>query len=364
MHPEGVDTEPMSERTAVVIEAAIAEHGPIDFAAFMELALYGPDGYYQRPPIGASGDFVTAPHVHPVFGALLARAIRELWQGLGGPVPFSIAEVGAGDGTLARQLLDGLEDLPLDYLAVERSAGARLALAEVPGIRVAASLPSDGRPHLLLGHELLDNLPFRRVRGTGDGAVEILVGEGLTEVETPLPADLDTPEVLAAGEERVVPVETFVFVDRIAPQLDRGYALFIDYGADDGPGGGPHGYQGHRVIGDVLADPGSADITAGVDFGAVARRAAGHGLTTFPTISQHDALIRLGLEAWIRGELQAQGELLAAGRGIEAVRRWADRSRATIIADPAHLGRLRWLLLASAELPAPSWLKPETSPPS
>lgn len=353
----------MSERTAAAIEAAIAEDGPINFAAFMELALYGPDGYYQRPPIGAQGDFVTAPHVHPVFGALLARAIRDLWQGLGGPVPFSIAEVGAGDGTLARELLDGLADLHVDYLAVERSAGARLALADVPGIRVAASLPSDRRPHLLLGHELLDNLPFRRVRRTAGGPVEILVGEGLAEVEAPLPSDLDTPEDLAVGEERVVPVEAFAFVDRIAPQLDRGYALFIDYGADDGPGGDPHGYRGHRVIEDVLADPGSADITAGVDFGAIARRAAGNGLKAFPTISQHDALIRLGLEAWIRGEQQAQGELLAAGQGIEAVRRWADRSRATIIADPAHLGRLRWLLLASADLPAPSWLRPAAPPP-
>jgi SAM-dependent MidA family methyltransferase len=354
----------MTERTAAAIETAIAEHGPIHFAAFMELALYGPDGYYQRPPIGAQGDFVTAPHVHPVFGALLARALRELWQGLGGPVPFSIAEVGAGDGTLARQLLDGLDDLRVDYLAVERSAGARLALAEVPGVRVAASLPSDRRPHLLLGHELLDNLPFRRVRGTGGGSVEILVGEGLREVEAPLPSDLDVPDDLAAGQERVVPVDALAFIDRIAPQLDRGYAVFIDYGADDGPGGDPHGYRGHRVIEDVLADPGSSDITAGVDFGAIARRAASHGLTAFPTISQRDALIRLGFEAWVRGEQQAQGELLAAGQGIEAVRRWADRSRATILADPAHLGRLRWLVLGAADLPAPSWLRPaDSSPP-
>jgi SAM-dependent MidA family methyltransferase len=353
----------MSEATAAAIETAIAERGPLDFAAFMELALYGPDGYYQRPPIGAQGDFVTAPHVHPVFGALLARAIRDLWEGLDGPVPLSIAEVGAGDGTLARQLLDGLDDLHVKYLAVERSAGARLTLAEVPGIRVAASLPRDQRPHLILGHELLDNLPFRRVRGTVGGPVEILVGDGLAEVEVPAPADLDAPEDLMAGEERVVPVEALAFVDRIAPQLDRAYALFIDYGADDGPGGDPHGYRGQRVIEDVLADPGSADITAGVDFGAIARRAAGHGLTAFPTISQHDVLMRLGFDAWIRGEQQAQGELLASGRGIEAVRRWADRSRATILADPAHLGRLRWLLLASADLAAPSWLRPTTPPP-
>jgi SAM-dependent MidA family methyltransferase len=161
----------------------------------------------------------------------------------------------------------------------------------------------------------------------------------------------------------VVPVEALAFVDRIAPQLEHGYALFIDYGADDGPGGEPHGYRGHHVTEDVLADPGSADITAGVDFGAIARRAARHGLTAFPTISQHDVLMRLGFDAWVRGEQQAQGELLASGLGIEAVRRWADRSRATILADPAHLGRLRWLLLASADLPAPSWLRPAAPPP-
>src|SRR5438105_15781162 len=92
------------------IRRAIEERGPISFAEFMELALYGPGGFYEDPPIGEHGHFVTSPHVHPVFGVLLGRCLRSLWEALDRPVPFGVVELGAGDGTLARQLLPALGD--------------------------------------------------------------------------------------------------------------------------------------------------------------------------------------------------------------------------------------------------------------
>ncbi len=338
----------MSEQVADAIRRAISDHGPITFAEYMQLALYGPGGYYERPPVGPTGDFVTSPHVHPVFGALVGRAVRELHEALGGPVPLRITEVGAGDGTLAAQIRAELDDLDVDYEAVDVSPGARSALATVDDVRISAEL--EGSPHVVVANELLDNLPFRRLRG--DREIRIgLDGERFVEVEAawegePGPADVET----------LVPVGAFAFIDRLARMLERGYALLIDYGAVGSPAGDIHGYRDHRVVEDVLTDPGSSDITAGVDFASIARHAEEHGMVAFPSITQHDALRALGFEEWQREELARQTALLADRDGLEAVRTWSGRSRATLLVDPSALGRLRWLSLASPGLPSPSWL--------
>ena len=90
------------------IANAIRDHGPITFSEYMALALSGPGGFFERPPIGPDGHFVTSPHVHPVFSELLGRAIVELHDRLDRPAPLRLSEVGAGDGTLAQQLIEHL----------------------------------------------------------------------------------------------------------------------------------------------------------------------------------------------------------------------------------------------------------------
>ena len=338
----------MREQVAEAIRGAIHDHGPITFAEFMERALYGPGGFYDDPPVGAHGDFVTSPHVHPVFGAMLGTAVAELSAILGEPEPIRITEVGAGDGTLATQVIGALAERDVDYEAIDVSPGARSALAVIDGVRAGATL-SDA-PHVVIANELLDNLPFRRVRG--DREVRVGVDGGrFVEVEAawdgdPYPADHET----------IVPVGAFAFIDRVASSLERGYALLIDYGDVGTSGGDMHGYRDHRVVEDVLADPGSTDITAGVDFAMIANHASQRGLVVFPTVTQHDALIALGFEGWLRGELERQTSQLDAREGLEAVRTWSGRSRATLLVDPSALGRLRWFLLASPGLPAPAWL--------
>ena len=150
----------MGEQVAAAIGAEIREHGPIAFSRFMEIALYGPAGYYQRPPVGTDGDFVTSPHVHPVFATMVARALRGFHHALGEPAPFRITEVGAGDGTLARNVIGELAGIDVDYTAVEASAGARAALDAIDGVCVLTEL--GGGAHVVLANELLDNLPFDR----------------------------------------------------------------------------------------------------------------------------------------------------------------------------------------------------------
>jgi SAM-dependent MidA family methyltransferase len=354
----------MSERAAAAVRAAIAERGPITFAEFMEHALYGPGGFYEQPPISAEGHFVTSPHVHPVFADLVRIALTQAHEALGRPEPLRVVELGAGDGTLARGILVGLEaaGIAVRYTAVEVSPGAREHLRRLP-VAVAASLaevePLD--PGIVLANELLDNLPFRRVRRRSGVLVEVRVGlaeDRFVEVETACDPELAAlvPAGLPEGEEAVVPTGALALVGSLARTLVRGYALLIDYGSPHGPAGEVHGYRGHAVLEDVLAEPGSMDVTAGVDLGLVAARAEELGLRAHGIVSQWRALLALGYERWAAGERERQAELLAARRGLEAVRAWEGRSRASLLVDPAALGRLRWLLLSTPGLPSPPWL--------
>jgi SAM-dependent MidA family methyltransferase len=339
----------VTDGVPTAIRERIRQDGPITFATFIELALYGPGGYYETPPIGAHGDFVTSPHVHPAFGVFVARALGELRDTLGRDT-LRLAEVGAGDGTLAREILDAVDDV--EYVAVEASPGARASLGRIEGLRIAARL--DPPVDVVLAHELLDNLPFRLIRHEQEVRIDV-DGDGFVERTAPLDDELRRVAELPVEGDLVVPTGAFAFVDRIAEVLERGYALLIDYG-DEGLGGPVHGYHAHQPIADVLARPGTTDITAPVDFAWIARRARARGLQAFPLRRQTEVLFAMGFAAWLRDELATQHAQLESGRGLEAVRTWSARSRATMLADPSGLGRMRWLLLATEGLPAPAWL--------
>jgi NADH dehydrogenase [ubiquinone] 1 alpha subcomplex assembly factor 7 len=345
----------VSERAAGAIREAIRENGPIRFDAFMEMALYGPGGFYEEPPVGPEGDFVTNPHVHDVFAELLGAGLLALHDLLGRPTPLRLAEVGAGDGTLASGLLEALAAIDVRYTAVERSPGAMRALKGRAGITAATEVPAGS--HVIVGHELLDNMPFRLLR---DG-LEIRVDlDGDRFVECRMEPEDDLRRLLEGidvGQETVVPTGALAFIDLVAARLaDPGYVLLIDYGAVGEPGGPAHGYRAHRIVEDLLIDPGSTDITAGVDLTWISRRAESLGLMAYPAVTQRHALTSLGFDAWIKDELARQAEQLEASRSIEAVRTWSGRSRATLLVDPDALGRLRWLLLATEGLPAPSFI--------
>ncbi len=333
------------------IRDAIEARGPITFSEFMELSLYGPGGFYQTPPVGSGRDFVTSPHVHPVFCELVAAALRELRDRLGAPTPLRLAEVGAGDGTLARCLLVGSGDLPIAYTAVERSHGARAALSTIEGIEVTSELvpPFD----VVLANELLDNLPFRVLRGEHEvriGLQDDRLVKVLGHAEGGLLASDST------DRERIAPVGALAFIDTLRRTLERGFALLIDYGGLGTTGGPVHGYRGQAIVEDVLASPGATDITAGVDFELLASYAGSVGLVAFDSVTQRDALLGLGLDRWMREQLEGQHRSMEAGRGTEAVRTWSGRSQASLLIDPGGLGRLRWMLLATPGLAPPPWL--------
>ena len=352
----------MSEEVAERVRAAIAERGPIGFDEYMGLALYGPGGFFEAPPVGPRGHFVTSPHVHPfVFAHCVRDAIVDAWFALGEIDPLPLVELGAGDGTLANALLQAFEELPTPkpaYTGVELSGGAREALAAA-GYATASSV-SELEPFLgvAFANELLDNLPFLVARGGPGGPAEVRVGvDGarLVEVQAPWPNAIAAP-TLEPGQTTTVPVGAFAMLDELARVLRRGYVLAIDYGTPDGPAGGVRGFRKHRPVADVLSDPGSTDITAGVDLSAIAAHARSLGLRSFEPVTQAAALAALGHERWERAMREMQSMLERTGRGSEAVRVWEARSRASLLADPSGFGAFWWLVLATEGLPEPPWL--------
>ena len=344
----------------------IRASGPIDFAAFMDLALYDPkEGFYASPPVGEDGHFVTSPHVSPAFGDLVARQLAESWEALDRPRPFDLVEVGAGDGTLAVQILAAVRTVPdlaaaLRYTAVERTPGA-LATLEASGLETRGSLAEVGSvTGCVLANEVLDNLPFHRLRDRDGRTMEVFVGlEGdrLVEIEGEPTEDaielLDRP--LRPGQERPVSPAASAMVRDLAAVLDRGYAYLFDYGFAGEVSPGPvHAYRDHRVLAEVLEEPGSRDVTAAVDLDAVAAEARRSGLLVWGPVDQREALLGLGYRLWASGVRARQAEAEARGHWREANRLYAARSRASILVDPAKLGSLRLLALGTEGLPPPA----------
>jgi SAM-dependent MidA family methyltransferase len=332
------------------LKRQIDTEGPLTFAEFMEAALYDPDdGFYARPPVGEQGHFVTSPHVSPVFGELLARQLEQFWNLMDRPDRFDVIEAGAGDGMLARQLLSSLGPEmagAVRYVPVERSVGQQAVLRRA-GLDSVASL-DQVEPAVrgcVLANELLDNLPFHLIRRGDRGVVEVRIGLDERGEFGFVDGDPSRPELsalaadLTIGEQAVVSPAAIRFVEESAGVLARGYVLIVDYGFTSGERAtAPHGYRGHRLDADVLKDPGSRDITAGVDFEALARTAQRLGLTVWGPVTQREALMNLGFRELEEEARTRQVAAIAARRGIDALRTYSDRTRANLLLARAGLG--------------------------
>jgi SAM-dependent MidA family methyltransferase len=344
----------------------IAEHRSIGFDRYMELALYGRGGFFHGEVVGTDAEFVTSPHVHPfVFSRCVRAALLETWAAIGEPEVFEVVELGAGDGTFAAALLEAFGELPqpeLRYTAVEIGDHARGQLAR-RGVTVVGSLdevePFEGA---LFANELLDNLPFRLARRHGGEVREVRVSvDGDRFIETLEPwrdrAHAPAVEMLRDDVATVVPVGALAMIESIARTLRRGTALLVDYG-ELGPVRGVHGYSRHRQVSDVLAmPPGRADITAGVDLGAIAHAARANGLVAWPPVRQRAAIAALGYPRWDETMRERQVDLQDGGHHAEALRVFETRSRASILADPERLGRSWWLTLSTPDVSEPTWVR-------
>ena len=302
------------------IEAAIADAGGwLPFDRFMDLALYAPGlGYYARDDRqfglmpGSGSDFVTAPELSPLFGRALAAQVA---QALAASGTDTVWEFGAGSGALAAQLLDALGGQVRDYAVVELSATLReqqqQRLARFGArVRWLDALPGAMRG-VVVGNEVLDAMPVKLLCRGGAGWLErgVVVGPdgafAWSDRPTALAPPLDVAQPgahFAPGYLTEIHPRQRAFVATLAERLECGAAFFVDYGFPEAEyyhpqrrGGTLMCHRAHRADADPLADVGAKDITAHVDFTAIALAAQDAGMEVLGYTSQARFLLNCGL---------------------------------------------------------------------
>ena len=349
---------------------------PITFAGFMEQALYDPThGYFasgvQRT--GWAGDFVTSPEIDPAFGALWASAFERAWEAAGRPDPFHAIEIGAGEGGFAHAVLESVSGSfasALRYVIVERVSEVqgrqrdRLGHARVTWVSKLEDL-SAADVGCVIANEVLDNLPVHLVERREGALAELYVGaaDDRLHLETGAVSDpaiasyVETYDLAPNdGARAEAGLEAMRFVSAAAHLLDRGAILLIDYGATSEElarrENGTLVTYGAGAGEDVLEAPGARDITAHVNWSAIADACRSSGSTLAPLLSQRDALRALGLDDLDRALRREHAEAVASGRGVDAVRSLSRRQALGVLSDAGGLGGLQ-VLVASKNLEPP-----------
>jgi SAM-dependent MidA family methyltransferase len=324
----------------------------------MELALYHPQyGYYMRQPggtdherIGWSGDFYTSSDVHPILGRAIAAQARQMDDFLGRPTPFTIVEMGAGKGLLARDCLAAIHARQDDfasrvrYLLIERSPAMRLLqqqhLApwlETPGlvtwIEGLDALAPQSVTGLFFSNELVDAFPVHRIQVGAGQVKELFVddrGGGFEERLMPLSNSALERHLQRLnptwpdGYRTEVNLQALEWMEQVAQRVDRGFVLTIDYGHTAQDLYGPDRKHGtflcyfQQLTGDVpYVRIGEQDMTAHVDFTSLATVGAAAGLSLTGFTNQMSFLMGLGLDEMI-GQLDP--ESLEFGAAIQLLK--------------------------------------------
>lgn len=335
-----------AESLADRLDRQIAEDGPMPVSAYVDAALYDAHaGFYATGGrAGRGGDFLTAPEVGPLFGAVVARAVDTWWEAAGRPDAFVVEEWGAGPGTLARAVVAAepvaLTAGALQWVAVERAAAQRALHLEHPQLASVGPDRATSAVDVVIANELLDNLAFDIAERTSTGWRSVRIGSRDASGRfTELPGEaLERVETLSGAAEAavgvVVPIQTEGrrWVEAATARADR--VVVLDYGADTGvlatrDGGWLRTHRGHDGGADWLAEPGSCDITTDVAFDqlpAPARRRtqadwlADHGI---------EALVEEGRRIW---------EASAAVGDLAALKARSRIREAEALTDPDGMG--------------------------
>lgn len=368
MAPMRTRTSMESTLLSVRLKAQIARIGPINVERYMDVCLADATaGYYpSKQPIGAAGDFITAPEVSQVFGELLGLWAYAVWQAMGSPRPVVLAELGPGRGTLMADALRALRRLPgfmdgAKVALVETSPALRRAQedalaglgAEISWHQTIETLPPG--PLIVLANEFIDALPIRqlvwREGEWRERCVRIAANGGFEFCDGPaLPADslrrnAELRQLPEGSILEVRPAANAVVAALAARAKDAPLAaLIVDYGHESTECGDTLQAISRHKFADPLEAPGDVDLTAHVDFGALKDAARAKGLAVYGPKQQRALLLELGLEARLerlcRDATPEQREALIAG---------AER-----LVDPAAMGVLfKALAIMSNTLPVP-----------
>ncbi len=350
------------------IRRLISVAGPMPVAEYMRLCLTHPQyGYYiNRDPFGAGGDFVTSPEISQMFGELIGLWMAAVWRQMGAPENVRIIELGPGRGTLtadamrAAQVVKGFRDAVVLHLieispALRKVQERHLESFGIATLWHAALEEVPPGPSILVANEFVDALPIHQAVKLSDGwherVVDISPDDNFTFATAPAPM----PHFEAAmprGLRQAAQGAIYEWrSDSLALELGRrmrneGAALIIDYGhTQAGLGDTLQAVAAHSFT-DPLRDPGRADLTAHVDFEALAQCAETMGTAVHGPIRQRDLLLRLGIErrsdalkAGMSGEKAAEIEIAVSRLIAGGARGMGELFKAVAIADP-NLGPL------------------------
>jgi NADH dehydrogenase [ubiquinone] 1 alpha subcomplex assembly factor 7 len=302
----------------------IREQGPITLAHYMQMALLDRDhGYYvKRDPLGR--DFITAPEISQMFGELIGLLFAQAWEDRGRPQHFHLVELGPGRGTLMADMLRAAAKVRPDFVSAARVVlieaspvlrgvqATALAKWDVRWTGTLAEVPSDAAL-FLVANEFFDALPVRQFVKTFDDRREVGWHERMVSAQDdklvfvlapePVPPALSLKAMPAAQLGAVFEIQPAAeaIVSDIAQRIAArgGLGLIIDYGHVAGLGDTFQAIKSHEFA-DPLAEPGEADLTAHVDFGALADAARQERAQVWGPVTQGDMLETLGIR--LRGE--------------------------------------------------------------
>ncbi|MFN3740696.1 MAG: class I SAM-dependent methyltransferase [Thermodesulfovibrionales bacterium] len=302
----------------------IAREGAITFETFMEMCLYYPEyGYYMRnlTTIGRKGDFYTAPHLHRAFGAAIMKQIEECWKFMGGPEDFTILEIGAGMGYLAKDMLDYLrkKDLysAIKYSIIELNPSLinkqkEILKEHIDKIKWFNSLnemvPFKGT---VVSNELLDSFPVHIIEFNRDGVEEVYVssdGKKFLEIKGPLSNGLeeyirDFSINLPEGSRTEINLRVKDWLRGISEILIEGFVITIDYGypawqyySEDYPQGTLQCYYRHQKSDNPYIHIGEQDITCHVNFSSLKRWGEELGFKSIGYTGQGRFIVSTGID--------------------------------------------------------------------
>ena len=310
-----------------VIRSSIQEQGQITFAEFMEKALYGPGGgyYTKASSIGTSGDYYTSPSTHPIFGGLISVQLFQMWQLMGRPKPFTIVEVGSGNGLLKRDLTQYLQYLPegfsnnVEYVCIDKSEQSKIErnthrksisysdIAEYQGLGIEGCV---------LSNELIDSFPVHRVQMKKGVLQElyvtlrdgVFVEKGGVLSTQELNAHFDQPGIkLNEGHVFEVNLNVCRWIKDVSRILKRGYIITVDYGGVAGEIYSESKSQGtltcfyrHVQTNNPYLHIGNQDITSQVNYTMLTKCGLGQGFVNKGYLSQREFLTNLGLPYFLR----------------------------------------------------------------
>ena len=331
-------TEPMTP-LEIDIRRRIAAAGPMPIGQYMALCLADPrHGYYvTRDPLGAGGDFTTAPEVSQMFGELIGLWMVNVWQQLGSPENLRVVELGPGRGTMMKDAMRAAKIVPaftqaavlhLVEISPPLQALQETSLGElnIPTFwhKTLADVP--GGPAVIVANEFFDALPVHQAVKMADGwhrrAVTIATDDTLAYIAEPAPlTHLEAtlpPAVRAARDGEIFEWRSDTETMELGRRLARepAAALVIDYGHVESATGETLQALREHLFADPLSTPGEADLTAHVDFEALARTVETMGAKVYGPIEQAEFLRRLGVETRT-AQLKANSER-AKGHEIDA----------------------------------------------